>query len=385
MTSKWKAVLALSIIAVLLALLAYRLFLYAPPVAVAQAKEGKVAIEVHGPGVVAARIAVTVSTRVTGVLKEVLADQGDQVTAGQLLAVLDDTDVAAKAIAAREGATAARRNIEAAEAALAKARADLELAQSNFQRDQEVFRTRNISQAAMDATGAALKSAQSAEASAAATLAARRAESDAAAQEAVYASVLHAFTRISAPMDGLIVSREAEAGNTLVPGSPIFRLVDTDTLWVAARIDESVVGRAEVGQPARINLRGGQELPGEVARISRQSDAATRELEVDVAFREPPERFAMDQEAEVMIQAGEEKGVLIPATALFQQGRERGVLAVEVGRAVFRPVQTGATDGKRVIVRKGLAAGETVVRQPADPKAKVSPGSRVHPVLEGGR
>lgn len=385
MKSKWKAVLALSIVAALLALLAYRLVLYAPPVAVVQAKEGKVTIEVHGPGVVAARIAVTVSTRVTGNLKEVHADQGDRVTAGQLLAVLDDTDVAAKAIAAREGATASRRNVEAAEAALAKARADLELAQSNFQRDQEVFRTRNISQAAMDATAAALKSAQSAEASAAATLAARRAESDAAAQEAVYAGVLHAFTRISAPMDGLIVSREAEAGNTLVPGSPIFRLVDTDTLWVAARIDESVVGRAEVGQPARIQLRGGQALPGEVARISRQSDPATRELEVDVALRELPQRFAMDQEAEVTIQAGEEQGVMVPASALLQQGGERGVLVVADGRAVFRPVQTGATDGKRAVVREGLAAGELVVRKPADPKAKVSAGSRVRPVTGGDR
>jgi len=385
MKASFKIILASTTAAVLAAGLSYRFLLYAPPVAVVRAKEGKVAIEVHGPGVVAARIAVTVSTRVTGLLKEVHADQGDSVTSGQILAVLDDTDVAAKAIAAREGATAARRNIEAAEAALAKARADLELAQSNFQRDQELFRTRNISQAAMDATAAALKSAQSAEASAAATLAARRAESDAAAQEAVYASVLHAFTRISAPMDGLIVSREAEAGNTLVPGSPIFRLVDTHTLWVAARIDESVVGRAEVGQSARIQLRGGQELPGEVVRINRQSDPATRELEVDVAFRELPERFAMDQEAEVTIQAGEEPGVLIPASALLQQGSERGVLVVRDGRAVFQPVQTGATDGKRVIVREGLVPGETVVRRPADPKAKVNPGSRVRPVLEGGR
>ncbi|MBP6581997.1 MAG: efflux RND transporter periplasmic adaptor subunit [Chromatiaceae bacterium] len=367
------------------ALLAYRLFLYAPPVAVAQAKEGKVAIEVHGPGVVAARITVTVSTRVTGILKAVHADQGDSVTSGQLLAELDDTDVAAKASAAREGATASRRNIEAADAALAKARADLELAQSNFQRDQEVFRTRNISQAAMDATAAGLKSAQSAAASAAATLAARRAESDAAAQEAVYAGVLHAFTRITAPMDGLVVAREAEAGNTLVPGSPIFRLVDTDTLWVAARIDESVVGRAEVGQPAAIQLRGGQELAGEVVRISRQSDPATRELEVDVAFREPPQRFAMDQEAEVTIEAGEESGVLIPATALLQEGRERGVLVVADGRAVFRPVQTGATDGKRVVVREGIEVGEMVIRRPADPKAKVSAGSRVRPVTGGDR
>lgn len=381
MKTKWKIILALSIVAVLLALLAYRVFFYAPPVAVVQAREGKVALEVRGPGVVASRIQVTVSTRVTGILKDLHADQGDSVKAGQLLALLDDTDSAAKASGATAASTASQRNIAAADAALAKARADRELAQSNYRRDQEVFRSGYISQAAMDAAAAALKSAQSGEASAAATLGARQAESQASAQEAVYARALHSFTRITAPMDGLIVVRDAEMGDTVVPGSPIFRMVDTRALWVAARIDESVVGQVEVGQSATIRLRSGKELPGEVARINRQSDAATRELEVDVAFRETPERFAIDQEAQVVIHAGEERGVVIPPSVLFQQGREFGVLVVKDGRAVFRPVRTGASDGELVAAREGLKAGEAVIRKPAG----IKPGSRVRPVTGGER
>ncbi|MDZ7586011.1 MAG: efflux RND transporter periplasmic adaptor subunit [Thiobacillus sp.] len=381
MKAKWKMILALSLVAVLVALLAYRMFFYAPPVAVIHAEEGKVALEVRGPGVVASRIQVTVSTRVTGILKALHADQGDSVKAGQLLALLDDTDSAAKAGGAAAASVASQRNIAAADAALAKARADRELAQGNYRRDQEVFRAGYISQAAMDVATATLKSAQSAEASAAATLGARQAESQASAQEAVYARALHTFTRITAPMAGLIVVRDAEVGDTVVPGSPIFRMVDTRTLWVAARIDESVVGQVEVGQPATIRLRSGKEVPGEVARINRQSDAATRELEVDVAFREIPERFAIDQEAAVVIHAGEEKGVVIPASALFQQGRAFGVLVAANGRAGFRPVRTGATDGERVIVREGLKADETVIRQPAGIRA----GSRVRPVAEGNR
>ncbi len=381
MKAKWKMVLALSIVAVLVALLAYRVFFYAPPVAVIQAEEGKVALEVRGPGVVASRIQVTVSTRVTGILKELQADQGDSVKAGQLLALLEDTDAAAKASGAAAAAAASQRNIAAADAALAKARADRELAQGNFRRDEEVFRAGYISQAAMDAAAAALKSAQSGEASAAATLAARQAESQASAQEAVYARALHSFTRITAPMDGLIIVRDAEMGDTVVPGSPIFRMVDTRALWVAARIDESVVGQVEVGQSATIRLRGGKELQGEVARINRQSDAATRELEVDVAFREIPERFAIDQEAQVVIHAGEERGVVIPPSVLFQQGREFGVLAMKDGRAVFRPVRTGTSDGERVAVREGLKAGEAVIRKPTG----IKPGSRVRPVTGGER
>lgn len=381
MKAKLKTILALAAVAVLLALLAYRMFFYAPPVAVIQAKEDKVALEVRGPGVVASRIQVTVSTRVTGTLKALHADQGDSVKAGQLLALLDDTDTAAKAGSAAAAAAASQRNIAEADAALAKARADRELAQSNFRRDEEVFRAGYISQAAMDAATAALKSAQSGEANAAATLGARRAESQASAQEAVYARALHSLTRIIAPMDGLIIVRDAEAGDVVVPGSPIFRMVDTSKLWVATRIDESVVGHVEVGQPATIRLRGGKELPGEVARINRQSDAATRELEVDVAFREIPERFAIDQEAQVVIHAGEEKGVVIPASALFQQERAFGVLVVTDGRAVFRPVRTGASDGERVAAREGLKAGEAVILRPAGIKS----GSRVRAVTGGER
>lgn len=381
MKAKWKIILAVSVVAVLLALLAWRVFFYAPPVAVIQAKEGQVALEVHGPGAVASRIQVTVSTRITGILKELHADQGDNVKAGQLLALLEDTDAAAKASGAAAAAVATQRNIAVAEALLSKARADSELAQSNFRREDEVFRAGYISQAAMDVAAAAQKSTQSAEASAAATLAARQAESRASAQEAVYASALHAFTRIVAPMDGLIVARDAEAGDTLAPGTPIFRLVDVRTLWVAARIDESVVEQVMLGQPALIRLRGGRNLPGVVARIKRQSDAATRELEVDVAFREPPERFAIDQEAEVVIHAGMERGAVIPASALFQQGREFGVLVVKEGRAVFRPVRTGASDSERVVAREGIQAGEMVIRAPAGIRA----GSRVRAVAEGER
>ncbi len=368
-------------LALLVSLPAYWFFFRAPEVPVFAAVEGTVARLIHGPGVVTARIQVTVSTRVTGMLKEVHADQGDRVKAGQTLALLDDVDVAAKAGGAQAAAVAAQRNVTAAEAALARARADMELARSDYRRDDELFRAGLISRAAMDAATAALKSAQSVETSAHATLAARQADARASTQESVYASALHAFTRITASMDGLIVARDAEVGDTVVPGSPIFLLVDTRTLWVAARIDESVVGHLESGQSAMIRLRSGKQLAGEVARINRRSDAATRELEVDVAFLDIPERFAIDQEAEVVIHAGEEQGVVIPSSSLLQHGRAFGALVVTAGRAEFRPLETGASDGERVVVREGLSRNERVIRQPAGIKL----GSRVRAVNAGER
>jgi len=146
------------------------------------------------------------------------------------------------------------------------------------------------------------------------------------------------------------------------------------------RIDESVVGRVRVGQNAQIRLRTGETLPGRVARIARQSDAATRELEVNVAFESPPARFVIDQEAAVTVHAGEERGIVVPVSALLENGGKSGVLVVADGRAQFRPVETGAADGGRVIARKGVAAGDVIVAKTAG----VKPGARVQPAAAPG-
>jgi HlyD family secretion protein len=127
-----------------------------------------------------------------------------------------------------------------------------------------------------------------------------------------------------------------------------------------------------VGQAASIRLRTGDTVSGKVARIAHQSDAATRELEVDVAFDTPPKRFAIDQEAEVSIDTGAASGIVLPVTALARdaQGRQ-GVWLVADSRTEFRAVQTGASDGQRVLVVKGLSGGERIVARAEGVKAGV--------------
>jgi len=358
----------------------YRAFLHATPLQTVAAVEGAVPVRVTGPGTVQARVPVTLSARVTATVTALHADQGDAVRRGQVLALLDDRDLVARrgSVAGQQETLA--RNAKAAQANLAKAQADLELARSRHRRDAELFGKGYLSQASLDASVAALRSAEAGLDNAAATLAAREAEGGTLAQEARFADTVISFARIVAPMDGVIVQRLAETGNTVVPGSPIFRMVDPAGLWVATRVDESVVARVRPGLPASIRLRTGETLSGTVARIARQSDAATRELEVNVAFDAPPERFAIDQEAEVTISAGEEKGVVVPVAVLVQVQGKQGVLVVRDGRAQFQDVETGAADAAKVIVRKGLAGGEAVVAAPQG----VKPGTRVRAMAAAG-
>jgi RND family efflux transporter MFP subunit len=338
------------------------LFVRAIDVPLAVAAPGAIEAHVVGPGTVQARIPVTLSARVNATVTQMHVDVGDTVHLGQLLVTLDDRDLSARRGVVGGQQEALLRNTEGARAALAKAQADLELARSKLRRDAELLAQGFVSQAVVDASNAALGGAVAGVDAAQAALAARGADARSLSQEARYADAVLSYTRIVAPMDGVVIQRLAETGNTVVPGTPLLKLVDPKSLWVATRVDESVVGRVQPGQVASIRLRSGEVLPGKVARIAKQSDAATRELDVHVAFDVVPQRFAIDQEAQVEIAVGEDRGVLVPLTALTRDkaGRQ-GVLVVDGGRARFEPVETAGADARQVLVRKGLAGGETVV------------------------
>lgn len=362
----WLVGLAAALAVALIAGLVYLRFGRAAAVPTVEAQPARVSQRVVGPGTVQARVPVTLASRITATVRQVDVDVGDTVRRGQQLALLDDRDLTARRGVVDGQQTALARNLDAARATMARAQAEHELARSKQQRDAELLRTGFLSQAALDASDAALRAAAANLDNARATLAAREADARALAHEARYAETVLSYTRIVAPMDGVVITRQTEPGSTVVPGSALLRLVDPATLWIAMRVDESVLDRVQVGQPATIRLRTGETLAGKVARIARQSDAATRELEVNVAFDTPPQRFAIEQEAEVTIDTGEVQGIAVPVEALTRgpDGRP-GVWVVDGGRTAFRTLQTGASDGRRVVVAKGLAAGETIVAQAA--------------------
>jgi len=351
-------------------------------VPVAVATRGAILAYVVGPGSMQARVPVTLSARVNATVTHVHVDVGDEIRQGQLLVTLDDRDLSARRGVVGGQQESMLRNIEGARAALAKAQVDLDLARSRQRRDVELLARGFVSQAVADASNAALDGAAAGVEFAKSTLAAREADARALTQEARYANTVLSYTRIVAPMDGIVVQRLSEVGNTVVPGTPLLKIVDPRTLWIATRVDESVVSRIEPGQSASIRLRSGEVLPGKVARIARQSDAATRELDVHVAFDGAPQRFAIDQEAEVSIAVGEDTGIVVPLTALTRDRIGRpGVLVIETGRTRFQAIETAGADANQVLVRKGLSGGEAVVAVAAGVVAnrRVKPASGTTP------
>ena len=320
------------------------------------------------------------SAKITGILEKLFADQGERVKKGQLLAELDAIELRAREMAAQAARNRAQRDMARAQADMVKAQANLGLAQSNYQRDLEVFKPGYISKAAFDTTKAQLKVAESEVAASKATVTALEAAVKQAESETHAAAALHNYTRIKAPMDGLITVRKAEIGTTIAPGTPIFQMVDLDQIWVAAWIDQALVAQLREGQPAKITLRSGREFYGKVARINQEGDTVTRELEVDIKFDQLPKPLVIGEEGQVEIDTGRQKAPAVPLSAIITKQGGKGVLVADNGIVRFRKVALGLQDGARAAVTKGLKAGDLVVVNPAG----LIPGTKISPKIHTG-
>jgi len=358
-------------------LLGYRLFWYRPPVAVIMVKKAEIQGKVHGPGTVQSKVGVSVSAKITGILEKLYADQGSRVKKGQLLAELDISELKARAASARAAEERARHDLNRAKAALQKAEANLVLAQSNYRRNLELLKPGYISQADFDNTKAALKVAESEVNSSQSDVEALQAQVAQAESETHAAEAVFAYTRILAPMDGLITVRKAEVGDTVAPGTPIFQMVDYQ-IWAASWIDETKLAQLREGQKASIKLRSGRILQGDVVRLNKEADTVTRELEVDVKFDILPNPLVIGEETEVDIDTGRQTAPVVPLSAIVERNGSKGVMMVSNGLTSFRPITLGLQDTQRATVLDGLKEGEMVILNPAG----IETGKKVRPEIK---
>jgi RND family efflux transporter MFP subunit len=198
-----------------------------------------------------------------------------------------------------------------------------------------------------------------------------------AVHEAAATKDILGYTRILAPMDGLIIARKAEVGTILPPGAPILQMVDYQ-IWAASWIDERTIADVRVGQKASIVLRSGRTFEGEVARLGSAADTVTRELEVDVKFSTLPNPLVIGEESEVTIETGRVVGLVIPLSAIQLRNGTQGVVVIAEGKSRFRPIATGAHDDNRTVIVQGLQVGEVVALNPAD----IPPGKKIRPQLD---
>ena len=349
-----------------------------PEVTVASARTESLTPKVFGIGTVEARRSYTVGPTLASRVAAVNVDHGDRVRAGQVLAELDPVDLDERAASAASAQARAAAAAEAAAAQVREARSRAEVAAANASRFRDLRAKNFVSQEAADAKAHEANAARAGLDAAEASLDAARRDQARLASDRAGIGRQRAQYRLSSPIDGIVLARDAEPGSTVVAGQAVLRLLDPASLWVRTRIDQGRAAGLAVGQPASILLRSRPEapLPGRVARIEIASDSVTEERIVDVAFAEPPAGLSPGELAEVTVSLpGKAQALVVPTAALRQSGGRPGVLKLIDGRTEFVPVRTGlrSLEGGTEIL-EGLREGDSVVHHAA---AELKGGERV--------
>ncbi len=359
-----------------------RLTILGPPkVRVFQMEKRDLVAQVYGNGTVEAKVTVKVASKITGRLLTLAVDQGDTVQRGQVLASLDDSELRDQMQQAAANVDKARALVAVASASLRKGRATLDLAENNAQRFTALAAKDLVAAQEGEQYTTAMQVAREEVTQATATIDAAKRE-EAAAQAVLGASTARlADALILAPIDGIIIRRDLEPGATVTAGLSIFQLADPQTVWLEANVDEALLKMIAPGQGAAITLRSAPaaQLPGQVARIGRESDRVTEELEVDVAFVPPLAAFHIGEQADVLITISSKQGVpALPWAVVVNREGERGVWIVEKSCLQFKPISLGIEDRLGFVeVTAGLDGLETIALAPADKMQKFTNGQRV--------
>lgn len=366
-------------------------------------------VEVAGPGSIETTIFSTgeveasglreVRADVTGILEQVGVEAGDQVTEGTVLASyrlqdLVDRKVSAESalasalatlVACRsqagQGAEEARINLEMAEMALTEAREDYEEALRWPPWDErriDATRTWEKAQAQYDlARVNAERMVVSAEDLEAAEAAYRAAE-----YQAKQAREDLENAEVTSPRDGIVLAVHVDDGHSVSAGQLLFEVSDPLRVKVKAKVDEMDISQVEKGQDARVTTQAypGMSFDGEVSWIAptaqRDGNIACFWVEVEIQNTEGLLRPGMSVDVDFIVERVD-ASVSLPVEAVRDREGVQVVFVVDNGFVQEREVNTGASNGGRLEVTRGLEAGETVVTGPTGSLKGLIPGARV--------
>ncbi|MFN6976747.1 MAG: efflux RND transporter periplasmic adaptor subunit [Gemmobacter sp.] len=352
-----------------------------PAITVTAAARATMRDRVIAAGTIAPVERVSVTPKVEGQpIDRLMADLGDRVTEGQVLAQLSDTALTlqkSQLLASRASALAA---IAQAEATRTEAEAAAGEAIRVRDRQAELLARGVGTQAGADQSRAAAISAEARVKVAEQALAAAQAQLAVVDAQLAVADLNLSRTQVIAPVGGEIVERNAMLGAMAsAAGQPMFVIVRDGLLELRADVAETDLLRLAVGQRAMLSVVGlDAPIPGLVRLVEPAVDTQTRLGRVRIAIEEPAQvRSGLFAQADILV--AEREAVAVPITAISSDARGAAVFKVAPDGAVTRTtVVTGIRDGSLVEIIEGLAEGELVVARAG---AFVRDGDRINPVV----
>ena len=390
---RWKYLLAALVLAMLV-LLALRWW-QGPQVAVESVLQRDFVQTVVASGHVQSPNRVDIGSQITATVARVPVQEGDSVKAGALLVELGSADLLAAqrqadmALVQAQGKLRQLQELQApvAEQSLRQARSSLDNANASYRRSQDLFQQGFIGKAALDdgrkaaeLADAQARSAQmqrdssgqggSEHALAQAAVAEARAAADAARARAQYAL-------IRAPADGVLIARNVEVGDVVLPGKVLMTLSPQGKTQIVVAIDEKNLHLIHLGQQALVSADAyaQQKFKAELVYINPGVNAQTGAVDVKLDVAQPPAVLRQDMTVSVDIEvARRPQALLLPlATVHAVDSAAPWVLRVQDGRAEKVALQLGLRSGGWLEALHGVQAGDLLLSG----SAAVQPGDRV--------
>lgn len=340
----------------------------------------------EAPGTVIATATAEIAARTTGTVLRVEAKEGDLVKAGQLLAQLDEQELAARRSAAQAGMQQASAGVTEATRGLSMAQAQADIAKKTYDRYVYLKQQKSVSPQEFDEAEAKNQAAQAALERAKARLQQVEAGKTQAEAEARAAEEVASYARIRAPFEGKVVRRLVEPGTVVMPGMQLFVIEKTGTYQLDATLPaEALVAGPDApavkrGATAEVRLDALPErtFTGKVAEMEAGADPGTHTVHARIDLPKDT-GIQSGMFGRAMFQRGERKAIVVKSEAIVEHGQLRGIFAVDAsGIAQWRVISAGQPrDGKTEIL-SGLGDGEKYV---ADPGERELDGKRI----AGGR
>ncbi|MDE3185901.1 MAG: efflux RND transporter periplasmic adaptor subunit [Acidobacteriota bacterium] len=334
---------------------------------------------------------VDVHAKVSGYIKDIYVDIGDKVRQGQVLAVLEVPELSAQlkgtvadVAQSKDEIVRAQHEVVRAESVHAALHADFARLKQASQAQPGLIAQQELDDAqAKDlASEAQIDAARSA-------LSAARQKSASASANNERVSALKDYTKVTAPLDGVIIWRYADTGALIQAGTssdtqslPIVKLSQSGLLRLRLPVPEDAVSYIREG--ATVNVRVDavhRTFAGKIVRFTRNVSLATRTMETEIDVENRDLSLTPGMYANTAIQLEQHDNVLtIPEPAVIQDGNKTTVLVVDSDHRVqIRNVQIGLQGSNRVEVKSGLQEGDLVI---TGAQSNYQSGEVVRPKLE---
>ena len=316
---------------------------------------------------------VDVHAKVSGYLRHIYVDIGDKVREGETLGVLEVPELSAQYRSTQSEQARSKDEIARAQNELARAKSMHMAVQANYDRLQKAAKAQpgliaqqelDDAQSKAEASAAQIDAAESA-------LSASRQGSDAATADMQRVGALESYTKITAPLSGVVIWRYADTGALIQAGTssdvqslPLIKLSQSDLLRLRLPVPEDAVGYVHEGDTIQIRVDAlNRSITGKIVRFTRNVSLDTRTMETEVDVPNKDLSITPGMYANTYLQLAHKENVLtIPLLAVQRQNGKATVLIVDAQNHVqSRNVELGVQGSILVEVKSGLEEGDKVV------------------------